>query len=103
MAHHLFCMKNIDYTMKLMTTYRTLEPTDKRTRRKFKRGGVLETKEFMYTEVVKNLFLYQHQVDDNNSMRNVSISIERTWDTKYWLDPCFAWYLSVSEVNANYS
>ena len=49
-------MKDTDYVMKLMTTYVTLEPTDKRTRRKFKRGGVMDTKEFMYTEVVENYF-----------------------------------------------
>ena len=42
--------------MKLMTTYGTLEPTDKRTRRKFKRGGVMETKKFMYKEEVANGF-----------------------------------------------
>ena len=34
-------MKEPDYVMKLMTKYGTLEPTDKRTRRKFKRGGVM--------------------------------------------------------------
>ena len=50
--YHVFFMKDPDYIMKLMTTYGKLEPTDKRTRRKFKRGGVMYTKEFMYTEVV---------------------------------------------------
>ena len=44
--------------MQLITTYGTLETTDKKTQRKFKRGGVMETKEFMYTEVVENHFLY---------------------------------------------
>ena len=42
--------------MKLMTTYVTVEPTDKRTRDKFKSSGVMETKYFMYTEVVANHF-----------------------------------------------
>ena len=83
MAYNLFCVKEPDYVMKLMATYGTLDPTDKRTQRKFKRGGVIETKEFMYTEVVANHFLYQHQVDDNNNRRHVPISIERTWATKY--------------------
>ena len=36
-------------------------------------------------------------------MRHAPISIGKTWATKYWPDRCFAWYLSVSEVNANYS
>ena len=96
-------MKDPDYVMKLMTTYGALDPTDKRTRRKFKRGGVMETKYFMYTEVVANHFLYQHQVDDNNKRMYAPISIEKTWATKYWPDRSFAWYLDVSEVNANYA
>ena len=45
--YHVFCMKEPDYAMKLMTTYGKLEPMDDRTWRKFKRGGVMETKEFM--------------------------------------------------------
>ena len=57
-AYNIFCMKDPDYVMKLMTTYGTLDPTDNRTQRKFKRGDVMETKEFMYTEVVANHFLY---------------------------------------------
>ena len=55
-AYHVFCMKDPYYVMKLMATYGTLEPTDKSTRRKFKRGGVMETKDFMYTEVFSNHF-----------------------------------------------
>ena len=70
-------MKEPDYVMKLMTTYGTLDPKDKRTRRKFKRGGVMETKYFMYTEVVANHFLYQHQVDDNINRMYAPISIEK--------------------------
>ena len=42
--------------MKLMTTYGKLEPTDKRERRKFKHGGIMKTKDFIYTEVVANHF-----------------------------------------------
>ena len=42
--------------MKLMATYGTLHPTDNITQRNFKRGGVMETKDFMYTEVVANNF-----------------------------------------------
>ena len=58
MAYHVFSMKEPDYLMKIMTTYGKLEPTDKRTRRKFNCNGVMETKEFMYTEGVSNNFLY---------------------------------------------
>ena len=89
--------------MKLMTTHGTLYPTDKRTRRKLKHGGVMETKELMYKEVVANHFLYWYKVDENKNRRHAPISIEITWATKYWPDCCFACYLAVSEVNANYS
>ena len=57
-AYHVFFMKEPDYVMKIMTTYGTSDSTDKRTRRKFKCGGVMDTKEFMYTEVVANHLLY---------------------------------------------
>ena len=59
-AYHVFLMKEPDYVMKLMTKYGKLEPTDNMTRSKFNRGGFRETEEFMYTEVVPNIFLYQH-------------------------------------------
>ena len=39
-AYHVFGTKDTDYAMKLINTYGTLEPTDKRTRRKFNHGGV---------------------------------------------------------------
>ena len=55
----------------------------------------------MYTEVVENNFLYQHQVHDNNNRRHAPISIERTWDTKYWPGRYLSWYLSVSDVIVN--
>ena len=84
--YHVFCMKDPDYVMKLMTTYGTLEPMDKRARRKFKRGGVMETNGSIYTEVVANNVLYQHQVDDKNNRRHAPISIERTWANTYWPD-----------------
>ena len=58
MAYNVFCMKDPDYVMKIMTTYGTLETTNNSTRRKFKRSGVMETKYFMYTEVISNHFLY---------------------------------------------
>ena len=89
--------------MKLMPTYGTLYPMDKRTWKKFKRSRVTETNQFIYTELVANNVLYRHRVDDNNNRRHTTIFIEKNWDTKYWPDICFAWYLSVSDVNTNYA
>ena len=58
MSSHLFFMKDPDYVINLMTTYRTLDPPHKTTRSKIKCGGVMETLESMYTEVVADHFLY---------------------------------------------
>ena len=82
--------------MKIMTTYITLEPTDKMTQRKFKRVGVMNTKGIMYIDVVVNHFMNRHQVGDNNRRRHAPIFIERTCATKYWPGSCFDCYLSVS-------
>ena len=101
-AYHVFFMKEPDYVMKLMTTYGELYPTDKRTQRKFKCSGVMNTKELMYTEVVANMFFIDIKLMKKNR-RHAPISIERTWATKYWPARFFAWYLAVSEVNANYA
>ena len=57
-AYHVLFMKEPYYVIKIMTTCGTLEPTYNRTWRKFKRVGVMETKEFMYTEVVANQIFY---------------------------------------------
>ena len=81
--YHVFLMKYPYYVINLMTTYGTLEPTDTSARRKFKRGGIMDTKEFMYTDVFANHFLYQYKVDDNNNRRHAPISIEKPWATKY--------------------
>ena len=43
--------------MRIVTTYGKLESTDKGAWRKFKLGGVMETKEFIYTEVVAKIIV----------------------------------------------
>ena len=95
-AYCIFCMKEPYCVMKLMSTYGTLDPTDKRTRRKFKRGGIMDINGSIHTEVVANCFLYRNQVDYNNNWRHASISIEITGAAKYWPGHFFAWYLAIS-------
>ena len=46
-------------------------------------------------------FRYSHQVDGHNNWWNALIYIEKTWETKFWSDQNFAWYLAVSTVNTN--
>ena len=100
---HVFCMKEPEYVMKIMTTYGTLDPKDDaETKRTVDDGGTKKKVKFKYTEVFKNHFKYRHFVDDHNNRRHGSgMSIERTWGTQYWPDRSFAWFLAVSEVNTN--
>ena len=44
-------------------------------------------------------FRYCHQVDNHNNRKNYSISLERSWATKFWTDPNFVWYLYVMDLN----
>ena len=92
---HLYAMKEPDYVMMLMTTYGTLERHGEEKQRNV--DGCQVT--FAYPEVVKNHYTYHHAVDDHNSRRQYQISIERTWETRYWPNRVFAFLLAVTEVN----
>lgn len=100
---HVFCLKEPEYVMKIMTTYGTLqEMGDGETKRTIGDGANKKQASFKYTEVFYNHFKYRHHIDDhNNRLHGSGVSIEHTWGTKYWPDHSFDWFLSVSEVNAN--
>ena len=87
--------------MKIMATWMTLEELDiANTRREYKgRDGQYLARIFKYRQTFGLQFCYHHQVDDNNNIRHATISIERTWATKFCPDRNFAWYLAVTEVN----
>ena len=98
----VFCFKEPDYVMKIMSSFGTLnENVDHKTRRVYKQDGQTITKTFNYIEPISNHFKYRHQIDDHNNRRHSPISIEKTWATKFWPDRNFAWFLAVTEVNAN--
>ena len=98
----MFCFKEPDYIMKIMSSFGTLnENVDHKTRRVYKQDGQTITKTFNYIEPISNHFKYRHQIDDHNNRRHSPISIEKTWATKFWPDRNFAWFLAVTEVNAN--
>ena len=40
-------------------------------------------------------------MDDHNNRRHAFIFLERTWETNFWPDRNFDWYLEESEVNAD--
>ena len=97
-------IKYPDNVILMMTTYGTLEYLERLgTQRRYKgSGGDLVTKQFNYRKVFGINFNYRYQVDDNNNRRHSPVSVERTWDTKYWTDRCHAYFLALVEVNANY-
>ena len=98
----VFCFKEPDYVMKIMSTFGTLEEKeDHQTRRTYKKNGEQISTVFNYIEPVSNHFRFRHQIDDHNNRRHSPVSIESTWATKYWPDRNFAWFIAVTEVNVN--
>jgi hypothetical protein len=80
----MMCMKDVDYTIKLMSTYGLTLPADTALNqfRSYKdANGNKATKEFKYTECFYNHFLYRHAVNDHNNLRHSDISLEETWST----------------------
>jgi hypothetical protein len=82
--YDLFCMKDVDYTMKLMSTYGFLVPRpnapDKQ-RTETTAGGAKVLHTFKYTVPFENHFLYRYCVDDRNNLRHSDVSLEETWVT----------------------
>ena len=91
-TYNIMAIKEPDYVMLMMKTYGTLEYLEgSDTQRRYKgAGGELTTKRFNYCEVFGSHFIYRHQVDENSNWRHSTISVERTWDTKYWPGRCHA-------------
>ena len=100
-AFNIFCFMEPEYAMKIMDTWMTLEELDGTdTRQEYKgRDGESLARLFKYRQPFCLHFRYRHQVDNHNNRRHAPISIERTWETKFWPDRNFAWYLAVTEVN----
>jgi hypothetical protein len=104
---NLFCMKEPDYVMMLMSTYGTTSPKDgqKDTRRHYKNAqGQIVTTTFKYPEVIGNHYSYRGCVDDHNNKRQdggkkQGLSLEGTWTTYRWPVRVFAFILGITEVN----
>ena len=74
---HIFCLKEEDYVMSLMSSYGCMG-------KKGEANRILTNKEkltFQYCEVIDNHFIGQHAVDDNNKKRMQAIALEKTWNT----------------------
>ena len=63
------------------------------------RDGESLVKYFKYWQPFGFYFWYFHQVDYHNNRLHSNITLERTWDTRFWPDRNFACYLVVTEVN----
>ena len=96
---HVFCLKEEDYVMKLMSTYGTLE-IGSETKRILSNGC---KPNFRYTEVFDNHFKGRHAVDNNNKQRMQPIALEETWDTEFWENRVFSFFLATTAANAQYA
>jgi hypothetical protein len=86
---HVFCLKEQEYTMMIMSTYGTMEEKSETIR---SIAGVNKT--FKYTEVFHNHFKGRHSVDDNNKTRMHPIALEETWQTTCWENRIFVFLLA---------
>ena len=64
------------------------------------RSGNAVKREFKYTTVFSNRFLYRHSIDDHNNLHHSVSSLEETWVTHCWPHRVLSLLLVVSEVNA---
>jgi hypothetical protein len=96
----VFCFKEPDYVMSIMSAYGTVNEEGLVKKRIFTDDdGKEQVRTFCYTEVFHNHYQYRHVVDDNNNNRMQPISIEETWKTSYWPNRVFAFILGVTGVN----
>ena len=99
--YNIFCMKEPDYVMKIMSTYGalTVKENKKESKRIYFNGRERVEKTFKYTQPFSNHFAFWHAVDDHNNLRHLTPSIEETWVTHRW--PCcvFSFLLAIAEVN----
>ena len=92
---HVFCMKEPDYVMQLMSTYGTLERMGMDRMRRFGNGQLT----FKYPEVVYNHYQYRDSVDNHNASRMYPIALEEQWKTTRWPLRVFQFFFAVTEQN----
>ena len=80
----IFCMKEPEYVMKIMSTCGGLTVNDgqRESKRVVKKNGENETIRFKYTAPFSNHFDYRHVIDDHNNIRHMYPSIEEIWKTQ---------------------
>ena len=100
--YDIFCLKEPDYVMKVMSTYGGLvvKSGQEDSRRTWMEGDEEKTARFQYMEPFANHFDYRHLVDDHNLLRHMVPSIKETWTTDRWANRVFAYLLATSEINS---
>jgi hypothetical protein len=101
--YHFFMEKDKDYTIKLMSTYSSLNVNDKakhNRRHITNEQGKVETTTFQHAESFEHYYEARHKVDDHNHARHLLPSLEATWVTTTWENRVFAFILAISEINA---
>ena len=100
--YDIFCLKEPNYTMKIMSTYGGLvePPNQPESKRIFKNtSGERVTVNFEYKEPFANHFNFRHAVDDHNNLRHGLPSIETSIVTNSWPIRVFSFFLAITEVN----
>ena len=82
---NIFCFKEPEYVIKIMTTWMTLKELDgEGTRREYKgQYGQYLVRQSNYGQPFGFHLYYRHQVDYHNNRIHAPILIERTWATKF--------------------
>ncbi len=97
----IFCMKEEDYVIKLMSTCVALRSVEEgKTQQSVIENEQRVNKSFHYTEHFFNHFKFCHQVDDHNNLRHSTISLEERISSKDWKIRVFMFILALVEVNA---
>ena len=99
-AFNIFCFKEPEYVMMIMATWMTLKELDGVDMRQEYKGryGQSLIRQFKDWHPFGLHFRYRHQVDDHSNRRHATISLEKTWETKFLANRNFAWYLAVTEM-----
>jgi Transposase IS4 len=90
-SYDLFAMRDVEFSMKLMSTYGQLaaRPEAPLKYRRWIENGTTTNTSFKYMEPFENHYLYRHAVDDHNNNRHSDISLEETWVTHRWENRVF--------------
>ena len=100
--YELFCLKYIDFVMKIISTYSGLTeyPSQKVSMCSFaKNVGDAKTAHFKYKIILSNHFKYYRAVNNHNNLWHLKTSPEETWVTQLWPNRVFSSFLAISDLN----